>query len=520
MNALLAAGPPIPHPPLSFGPLAPELVLTGMALVLMLVDALAPQVPSRVHAWLALAGIAGAAVAAAILWNWHGQPVVLGGMVAADRFAVYFRLVILAAAALAVPLSQHYLERTGEWRGEFYPLLLFATTGMTLITAASDLILVFLALELLSLSLYLLTGFSLDRLRSVEGAMKYFLLGAFSSAFFLYGIAMAYGATNATNLFAIGQTLAGGGRTVTAFAILAIGLLATGFGFKIALVPFHMWAPDAYQGAPTPVTAFMSAGTKVAAFAAFLRVFTVALGPLIHDWQPLLAVLAAVSIVVGSVLAIAQTNVKRMLAYSSIAHAGFVLIGLAAGNSLGRQGAMFYLASYAAMLVGAFAVVMLVSGRGERELDLSNYRGLAKRHPLLGASLALFLFSLAGIPPTAGFISKVTVFSAAFQAGFDWLVVLGVVASVVSAFFYVRLVVLMYLDEEVAEPAGGDIRIAPEPSFAGRGTAVATAVRTHPRIGAPVAGLAVAIPAAVTILFGILPQILFGVLRSASVVRF
>ena len=504
MTALLAlvARQPIPHPPLTFGPIAPELVLVGTALALMLVDALSPRTPSHVQAGIAFAGVAGAAVAAILLWNWGGAPVVLGGMVAADRFAQFFGLVILAAAALAIPLSQHYLDRTGEWRGEYYPLLLFATSGMVLIAAAADLIVVFLALEILSLSLYLMTGFSLRRLRSAEAAMKYFLLGAFSSAFFLYGIAMAYGATGRTNLAAIGHALAV--PHPSAFAFIAIGLLATGFGFKVALVPFHMWTPDAYQGAPTPVTAFMSAGTKVAAFAAFLRVFTVALGPLAVDWRPLLAVLAAVSLIAGSVLAIAQTNVKRMLAYSSVAHAGFILIGLAAGNALGRQGAMFYLASYAAMIVGAFAVVMFVSVTGEQDLDIADYRGLARRRPVLGAALALFLLSLAGIPPTAGFIGKITVFSAALQAGDVWLVVLAVLASVVAAFFYLRLVVLIYVEEE-------------EPAVA-VGASGAASVGLRVRSG--VASLAVAIPAVLTVLFGVFPQVLFGLLQSAAVVRF
>ncbi len=499
-GALLAAGAPIPHPPLTFEPVAPELILVGVALALMLLDALSPRTPKRTHAWIAFAGVVAAIVESALLWNWHGQKVVLGGMVAADRYAVFLRFVILGIALLAVPLAQHYLERTGEWRGEFFPLLLFAVTGMTLIVAAADLILVFLALEILSLSLYLLTGFSLRRLRSVEGAMKYFLLGAFSSAFFLYGVAMAYGAAGTTNLAGIGHALTGGGSAAaggtTTFAFLAIGLLAAGFGFKVALVPFHMWAPDAYQGAPTPVTAFMSAATKVAAFGAFIRVFTVALGPLGSDWRPLLAVLAGVSIVAGSVLAIAQTNVKRMLAYSSVAHAGFILIGLAAGNAAGRQAALFYLASYGAMILGAFAVVMFVSGRGERAQDLADYRGLAIRHPMLGGALALFLLSLAGIPLTAGFISKLAVFSAAFQAGEGWLVILGVVASVVGAFFYLRLVILMYMQERESE-------------------AVAAA-----RTRAPVAAVAVAVPALATVLFGVFPQLLFGMLQSAASIRF
>jgi NADH-quinone oxidoreductase subunit N len=423
-------------------------------------------------------------------------------MVAVDRFSVFFRLVILSTAALAVVLSHGYLRGAGEWRGEYYPLLLFATAGMTLIASATDLILIFLALEIFSLSLYLLTGFSLRRAASAEGAMKYFLLGAFSSAFFLYGIAMAYGAAGATNLGQIGRALEGQGANGRALGVIAVGLLATGFAFKVSLVPFHMWTPDAYQGAPTPVTAFMGAGTKVAAFAAFLRVFQVALAPLVSDWRPLLAVVAAVTVVAGSVLAIAQDDVKRMLAYSSIAHAGFILIGLSAGSQAGTRAAMFYLAAYAAMVLGGFGVVMLVSGRGERRLSLHDYRGLARREPMLAGLLTLFLVSLAGVPPTSGFIAKVTVFSAAMGAGYAWLVLVGVLASVAAAFFYLRLIVLMYSVEEDAAveetaPVGG-------------------ASRAPAMVGARVA---VAVPAILTLAFGVFPGLLFGVLQSASALR-
>ena len=493
--------PPIPHPPLSFGPLAPELILIGVACLLMLLDALRPATPARLHAALAFLGIAAAAGDAIALWFWKGSPEVLGGMVAVDHFAVFFRLVLLANAALAVFLSQSYLEAAGEWRGEYYPLLLFATAGMTLIASASDLILIFLALEIFSLSLYLLTGFSLRRADSAEGAMKYFLLGAFSSAFFLYGIAMAYGAAGATNLSQIGHALAAQTTNEHALALIAVGLLATGFAFKVSLVPFHMWTPDAYQGAPTSVTAFMGAGTKVAAFAAFLRVFDVALAPLATTWRPMLAVVAAVTTVAGSVLAIAQDDVKRMLAYSSIAHAGFILIGLSAGSPAGVRAAMFYLAAYAAMVLGAFGVVMLISGRGEGRLSLHDYRGLARRQPVPAGVLTLFLVSLAGIPPTSGFIAKVTVFSAAVGAGFTWLVLVGVLASVAAAFFYLRVIVLMYAVEEAD--------LATEPL-------APITPRTVALLGARVA---VGVPAVLTIAFGVFPGLLFGVLQTASVLR-
>ena len=478
--------------PIHLGPVAPELILIGTAVVLMLLDALRPSRDQRPFLALSLIGCLAAGAYSVYLWFWRGPNTVLGGMVAADKFAVFFRLVLVGIAAVAAVLSYHYLGRAGEARGEYYPLLMLATAGMTLIAAASDLIVVFLALEILSLSLYLLTGFSTRRLTSAEASMKYFLLGAFSSAFFLYGVALAYGAAGTTNLAGIARGLSGQAGSL-ALALAAAALLATGFCFKVAAVPFHMWTPDAYQGAPTCVTAFMSAGTKVAAFAAFLRVFNVAFSPLMWDWRPFLWAIAAVTMLVGSLLAIPQSDVKRMLAYSSIAHAGFILVGVFAGTQEGIQGSMFYLVSYAAMILGAFGVVMLVSVRGETDVSLRSYAGLARRSPFLAALLALFLLSLAGIPPTAGFIAKVAVFTAAVRAG-DWPIVLvALVASVVSAFFYIRVIVLMYMQD-------------PETS-----TAVEPAGMVR---------LAVAAPAALTVALGLFPGLLYGVLEAASLIRF
>jgi NADH-quinone oxidoreductase subunit N len=496
LHLLAQVAPPAFHGPIQLRPILPELILVGVGLVVLLLDALYPQRHHSALALLALAGVAAAGATSISLWRWVGQPgrplTVLGGMVAADRFGVFFRLILLSIAALSIVLSYHYLERADEVRGEYYALMLFATAGMTLIASASDLIVVFLALEVLSLSLYLMTGFSFRRLASAEAAMKYFLLGAFSSAFFLYGIALAYGATGTTNLSAIQGKLAGEIGPL-ALALGAAGLLATGFGFKVAAVPFHMWTPDAYQGAPTCVTAFMSAGTKVAAFAAFIRVFMVALNPLIWDWRPFVWVLAAVTMVVGSVLAIAQTDVKRMLAYSSIAHAGFILVGITAASQNGIRAAMFYLAAYAVMIVGGFGAVMLVSVRGEQDTALSSYAGLGRRSPFLAVTLTVFLLSLAGIPGTAGFIAKVAVFSAAVQSGHWPLVVIAVLASVVAAFFYIRVLVLIYM-QEPADPAP----IAPT----------------------PLPSAAVAIAAVLTIVFGILPGLLFGFATHASVIPF
>jgi NADH-quinone oxidoreductase subunit N len=392
--------------------------------------------------------------------------------------------------AIGLLYGHHYLERSGEARVEFYPLILFAAAGMTLFSVSADLIVAFLSLEILSLSLYVLTGFS-QRLGSVEGAMKYFLLGAFSSAFFLFGVAMAYGATGSTALSEISVALAG--RTGSqALALTAVGLLAVGFAFKVSAVPFHMWTPDVYQGAPTAVSAFMSAGTKVAAFAALMRVFNVAFQPLTWDWQPVVWALAALSIVAGSVLAIAQKDIKRMLAYSSISHAGFVLTGLLAAGEVGISAGLFYLIAYAVAVLGAFGVVLLVSGRGEQRTALSDYAGLASRSPFAAALLTVFLLSLAGIPPTVGFVAKVAVFRAAIDAGALPLVLIGVLASVVAAFFYLRVVVLMYMREPEGEAS-------PDPSLLPRVT--------------------VAIPATAVIVLGVFPGLVIGFLDSAAVLR-
>ncbi len=485
---------PIDTPSLNLLPVLPEIIVAGMALLILVLDAARPSRRQGHLVALSLAGILGAA--AVLFRAWSEPPAdgltALGGMVAVDRYSVFFRLVLLAVAAVGVLLSAHYLARTGEGRGEFYVLMLFATTGMMLLASATDLLVVFLALEVLSLSLYVLSASSRRRMASQEAGLKYFLLGAFSSAFFLYGIAMAYGATGTTSLSGIADALSGGTGSL-ALPLIAAGLLGVGFAFKVAAVPFHMWTPDVYQGAPTPVTGFMAAGTKVAAFAALIRVATVALGPLAWELTLALAVLAAVTMVVGSVLAIAQEDLKRLLAYSSIAHAGFVLVGVAAGNQEGINGAMFYLVAYAAMILGAFGVVLLVSRVGEERTSLRSYRGLGRRSPALAGLLAIFLLSLAGIPPAAGFFGKLLVFQAAVAADLEWLVIVAVLASVVAAFFYLRVLVLTYMEEP--DPDTPEAR--PE--------------------GAP--GFAVAVAAVVTLVLGVLPGLLLDPLQSAGVLR-
>jgi NADH-quinone oxidoreductase subunit N len=481
----------IPTPKLVFQPVLPELILAGVAMVGLLYEALSRRSDRSVHLFIGLAGLLAAAAASVVLWSWTGDAVVMGGMVNADRFAVAGRVILLVIAAMGLVYGAHYFGRSGdEPRGEFYPLVLFATAGMTLIVAAANLIVVFLALELLSLSLYILTGIT-GRRGSNEAAMKYFLLGAVSSAFFLYGVAMAYGAANTTSITALANTLSG--KTGSqALALLAFALLIVGFGFKVSAAPFHMWTPDVYQGAPTPVTAFMSAATKVAAFFALIRVLDVALQPLTWDWTPVIAVLAAVSVVLGSVLAIAQTDIKRMLAYSSVAQAGFILTGLTAANTTGIRAAMFYLIAYAAVTLGSFGVVMLVSAKGEEQTTIPSYAGLSRRSPYLAALMSIFLLSLAGIPPTAGFIAKVTVFSAAISAGHWPLVLVGVLASVAAAFFYLRVIVYMYM-------RGPKLDQDEDRSL-------------MPRI-------ALAVPASITLAFGIFPGLIAGLIEKASVLR-
>ncbi len=481
----------IDTPTLDFWPLAPELLLGIAAVAGLLYEAFSRRSERIVHLLIGLSGLSAAAAATIALWTWAGAPVVLGGMIAADRFSVLARIILLSVSAFGLLYGTHYFARSGDaWRGEFYPLVLFATAGMTLITASANLIMVFLALEIFSLSLYVLTGIT-GRRGPNEAAMKYFLLGATSSAFFLYGIAMAYGATTSTSIDAIALALSGRSGSLP-LALVAVALLVVGFAFKVSAVPFHMWTPDAYQGAPTPVTAFMSAATKVAAFAAFMRVFMVAFQPMTWDWVPVIWVIAALSIVVGSVLAIAQRDIKRMLAYSSIAHAGFILVGLTQGSGPGIRAAMFYLVAYAAMTIGAFGIVMLVSARGDERTSLAAYVGLYRRSPILAGLMTIFLLSLAGIPPTAGFIAKVTVFAAAIGAGYWPLALIGVLASVAAAFFYLRVIVLMYMQEPDAEPGPDDT---------------------------PWLRVLVAIPAAVTLVLGVFPGLITGLIEQASVLR-
>jgi NADH-quinone oxidoreductase subunit N len=344
--------------------------------------------------------------------------------------------------------SNDVIEREHIPSGEYYALTLFAICGMMMMAAATDLLVIFIALEILSLAVYVLTGIRRQSAAGAEAAFKYFLLGAFSSAFFLYGVAFAYLLSGSTRIEQIGMALssqaAGAPNTV---ALLTVGLLAVGFAFKVSAVPFHMWTPDAYEGAPTIVTAFMSTGVKAAAFAAFARVFLSPLEPLQAHWIPVLSVIAAVTMIFGTVVGVVQTNVKRMLAYSSIAHAGYLLLGIVSANRDGKASILFYLLAYAVTNIGALGIVALLGTAQNQHDELRDFAGLWRTRPALAGLMTVFLLSLGGIPPTAGFIGKWYIFSAAVQEGHYWLAVIGVLTSVVSVFFYLRIVVMMYMTE-------------------------------------------------------------------------
>jgi NADH-quinone oxidoreductase subunit N len=435
----------------------PLLVVTATGLLVLILD---PFTSPAHRDRLGILSLAGVAVAAIALVERRGvSEIVFGGMLAADGFAWFFNLLFLLVAGLTLLISMPYVRRFGMDQGEYYALLLFSTLGMMIMASSLDLITIFLGLETLSISLYILAGFLRERLESNESAVKYLLLGAFASGFVLYGIALVYGATASTNLKRVAEVVASGKVTSPTLLIIGMGLLIIGFGFKVASVPFHMWMPDVYEGAPTSVTAFMIAGTKAAAFAAFLRILMTALPSLQPDWGRILWVLAVLTMTVGNVVAIAQSNIKRMLAYSSIAHAGYILVALVAANKLGGGSILFYLVAYSFMNLGAFAVVIALALQDRERVSIHDYAGLGLKYPFLGAAMALFMFSLAGIPPTGGFMGKFYIFSAAIQAKYIGLAIIGVLNSVISAYYYLRITVVMYMGQGEAEPAAG--RLSP-----------------------------------------------------------
>lgn len=459
----------IPFPDLT--PVTPEIIMTISATVLLILELIFKN--KGVLAFIAVA------VAAAVLYTIpmsYGQT--FGGMFISDTYSTYFKLIFMINLVLTVLISLRYIQREKAEYGEYYSLLLFATSGMMLMASAKDLIILYLGLELMALSTYILAGIKRHDIKSNEAAIKYFLLGAFSSALLLYGISLIYGMTATTDIYKIASTLQQSNAPSLPL-LLGMILIVVAFSFKIAAAPFHMWAPDVYEGAPTSITAFMSVGPKAAGFAVMGRVLLEAFRNIQADWTPILIGIAILTMAVGNILALVQTNIKRMLAYSSIAHAGYMLIGIIPGTQESMSAMMVYMLIYAFMNIGAFAMVILLE-KGE---ELSDYEGLSKSHPLVAALMLVFMFSLTGIPPTAGFIGKFNLFVAAIKAGYTWLVVIAVIFSAISAYYYLRVVMNMYMKEMKQEAA-----IAPSPYL----------------------GLAILITVLMVFIIGIMPSVVIG----------
>ncbi len=433
--------------------IAPEIILTVTALFVLTLEM---AKLSRPGIMLLVAAIGIVLAGGALAQAGNDERILFGGMLRLNSFTTFLDFLYLAVGLVTLILSQGYLEKKGsEIRGEYPALILFAVIGMMLMTQANDLVIVFLGLELLSLSLYVLVGFLRHNLYSNESGLKYLLLGAFATGFFLFGAALTYGATGTTNFNGIAAAIASGAILSDVFLSLGIGLLLIGFASKVALVPFHMWSPDVYQGAPTTVTAFLCTAPKAAGFGALLKLFATAFPEVHGEWQALLWILAALTMTVGNISALVQTNVKRMLAFSSIAHAGYLAMGvLVLDSSVGAV--LFYLAVYSVMNLGAFAIIA-VAEKEEQGVTFEDYRGFASRHPWLSAGMALFLISLAGFPPTAGFAAKYGLFSVVMTKGYIWLVIIAVLNTLVSVYYYLRLVVNMYMlkEEKVLRPESG-----------------------------------------------------------------
>ena len=430
-----------------------ELLLTAGALLVLIVDILFPKEDRAV---LAVTLVTLAATGGAVLAFAGVDTTASAGLLAIDGFAAFFKSIFILSAVLTVLMSASYLRIEGVRAGEYCFLILCATLGMMFMASGIDLITLFIGLETMAISFYILVGFLKPSQRSNEAAVKYFLLGGFSLGILLFGMSLLYGATGTTSLAGIAESIANSGGSL--LLSLAIILVAAGMGFKIAAVPFHMWAPDVYEGAPTPVTAFLSVGSKAASFAMLIRIFIEGLPGLVADWQLIFWVLAAVTMTVGNIAAITQTNTKRMLAYSSIAHAGYILIGLVAGTGRGVAAAMVYLFVYVFMQLGAFAVITMLRRRDVVGDELKDLSGLYIRQPFAAIAMLIFMLSLGGIPPTAGFMGKLWLFSAAIESGLIWLAVIFVVNSVISLYYYYRIIVFMWLKDEVF---GSEITMSP-----------------------------------------------------------
>jgi len=430
--------------------LSPEIMLCAAGIVIMVADPFVPRVRQRWLGWVGFLGTLAALAAVHQISQDPGTTTAYSGLIRVDGFSIFVHVVVLVPAGLVILGSIDYLETEGLQRGEFYALVLFATAGMGILAGANELVMAFLGLEMSSISSYILAGFRKREPKSNEASLKYFLLGSFATAFFLYGIAMVYGATGSTRIDvvhdALWDAIAKNGHAPS-LAILGLGLIFVGLGFKVVIAPFQVYAPDVYEGSPTPVTALLASGPKAATFALMVRIFYVSFSSAASFWFWAVWISAVLTMCIGNFAALVQTNVKRMLAYSSIAHAGYILVAFAAGTEIGVAAVLFYLAAYALMKVGAFLVLAHLGQLDERHLDIQDYAGLAVRQPVLSACFALFLFSLLGLPATGGFFGKFFAFRAALDARLVWLVVIAAINSVIGAYYYLRVIVAMYFWE-------------------------------------------------------------------------
>jgi NADH-quinone oxidoreductase subunit N len=439
--------------------IAPELIITAFGFLVLLIDVFSPKGERKTY--LGILTLIGIVVA--FIYTVPQLPFLktgFEGMFVSDGYALFFKITFLIIAFLTVLISMGYAQREGIECGEYYALILFSTLGMMLMASGTHLIVIFLGLETMSISIYILAGMMRDDRRSAEAALKYFLLGAFATGFLLYGIALIYGATGSLYLKDVASYIASKNLLRSPMLLMSLVFLTIGFGFKIASVPFHMWTPDVYEGAPTSITAFMATGVKAAGFSALIRVFFSALPGFRPDWTSIMWLIAVATMTLGNIVAISQSNIKRMLAYSSIAHAGYILVAFVAGNDLGISGILFYLMAYAFMNLGAFTCVILLGKKGEENTLISDYAGIGFKYPLLAASMTIFLLSMAGIPPLSGFMAKFYVFSAAVKSKFYWLAILGVLNSAVSVYYYLRVTVVMYFKESEREITGLQFSLA------------------------------------------------------------
>jgi NADH-quinone oxidoreductase subunit N len=440
----------------------PEIILTLLGTFILFLEAVLSDDQKKVFPPLTIVGL-GAALAAAMA-SYSNPGSAFQNMLVVDGFATFFRVLVILVGILAVLSSSGYLRREGSLGGEFYALILFSVVGQSIMASANELIMIFIGLEISSIASYVLAGYLRDDTRNNESALKYFLLGSFATAFLLYGVAWIFGATGSTNLTEIRRVLLTGIEPL-ALVTTSAALIFVGLAFKVSGAPFQSWAPDVYQGAPAPVSAFLSVGPKAAAFAVLLRVFMTGFGPIASSWTPIIWGVALATMIVGNFGAILQSNIKRLLAYSSIAHAGYVLVAVTAHSGAGSAAAMFYLAAYALTNIGAFAVVTAFARKGERYVKVDDFSGLAQRQPAMAAMMTIFLLSLIGVPLTGGFFGKFYIFKAALDSNLVWLTVLGLLNSAVAAYYYLRVLVVMYFREpgEAANdvpPAGFGLNVA------------------------------------------------------------